>query len=145
MLYGFVRNIDFSQLDGEPDRLCPGGIDVFFDLAGGELLHRACERLSVGARVVLCGMMAEYNSPERMGGSPPALWIKARAIVYGLVVYDYDPRRDEFLEAVTPPVASGEPQVPEDRVTGLAEAPALSCRLIRGENRGRAVVEVASA
>lgn len=131
-----------DDVPAELDRLCPDGIDVFFDLVGGELLHRVCERLAVGARVVLCGMMAEYNSPERLPGPPPALWIIARATVYGLVVYDFEGRRDEFVAAVTPMLASGEVKVLEDRVRGLERAPALFCKLMRGENCGKAVVEL---
>ncbi len=124
------------------DQVCPEGVDVFFDLVGGELLHQVSQRLKIGARVILCGMMAEYNSSERMPGPPPALWIMARAIVYGLVVYDYESRRDEFVEAVAPLISSGALKVPEDAVDGLENAAAHFCRLMRGENRGKAIVRI---
>ncbi|QFU75558.1 NADP-dependent oxidoreductase [Halioglobus maricola] len=125
------------------DALSPDGVDVFFDLVGGELLHQVSQRLKVGARVILCGMIAEYNAKERMPGPPPALWIIARATVYGLVVYDFESRRQEFVDAVAPLIDAGTLLVPEDMVEGLANAPALFCRLMRGENRGKAVVKVA--
>jgi NADPH-dependent curcumin reductase CurA len=143
---GYDDCIDRLQGDmpSQLDRVCPDGVDVFFDLVGGELLHQVSERLSIGARVVLCGLMAEYNAADRMQGPPPALWIKSRATVYGLVVYDFEPRRQEFVDAVTPLIADGRLQVPEDRVEGLAQAPELFCRLMRGENRGKAVVKVAA-
>ena len=76
------------------------------------------------------------------GRTPPGLWIKARATIYGLVVYDFEGRRQEFVDAVAPMIASGEMVVPEDVVEGLAAAPAHFCRLMRGENHGKAVVKI---
>ena len=93
------------------DALFPNGIDVYFDLIGGELLNQASERLALNARVVLCGLMAEYNSPERAGGPPPGFWIRARAVVTGLVVYDYEGRRQEFVEACLPDLEAGDVMV----------------------------------
>src|SRR5690606_15970172 len=43
------------------DALCPNGIDIYFDLVGGELLQQASQRLAINARVILCGMVADYN------------------------------------------------------------------------------------
>lgn len=141
---GYDECIDRLEGDvaGELDRLCPEGVDVFFDLVGGELLHQVSQRLKVGARVILCGMIAESNSQERMPGPAPALWIIARATVYGLVVYDFEGRRQEFVDAVAPMIASSEMQVLEDQAQGLEQAPAHFCRLMRGENHGKAVVKV---
>jgi len=126
------------------DALCPNGVDVFFDLVGGEILHLVSERLAVGARVILCGLMAEYNKGTRAAGPPPGNWIKARAIVYGLVVYDFESRRDEFIAECLPYVLDGRLKMPEDKAVGLEAAPAAFCRLMRGENVGKAVVEVTS-
>jgi len=124
------------------DELCPNGIDVFFDLVGGEILHLASERLAIGARVILCGLMAEYNKDTRSAGPPPGNWIKARAIVYGLVVYDFETRRDEFISECLPYVLDGRLKMPQDKTVGLETAPAIFCKLMRGENVGKAVVEV---
>ncbi len=131
-----------ENIAGRLDALCPQGIDIFFDLVGGAMLQTASERLAQGARVILCGLMAEYNSASRGGGPPPGLWIRARATVYGLVVYDFEPRRDEFIAACLPYVRDGRLKMREDIATGLAAAPAAFCRLMRGENMGKAVVKV---
>ncbi len=133
------KNEDIAQ---RLDELCPDGIDIFFDLVGGEMLQIVSARLAVGGRVILCGSMAEYNSETRAAGPPPGLWIKARAIVYGLVVYDFEPRRNEFIAACLPYVRDGRMKMREDITVGLAAAPQAFCRLMRGENVGKALVEV---
>jgi NADPH-dependent curcumin reductase CurA len=129
-----------ENVAGRLDELFPDGIDIYFDLIGGELLNQASERLALNARVVLCGLMAEYNSAERAGGPPPGYWIRSRAVVTGLVVYDFEQRRDEFIEACLPDLRSGNLKQREDVSDGLASAPAAFCRLMRGENFGKVVV-----
>ena len=125
--------------------LFPDGIDVYFDLIGGELLTQASERLALNARVVLAGLMAEYDNPERSAGPPPGYWIRARATVFGLVVYDFEPRRDEFVAACLPHLAKGELFQREDVAHGIEAAPEAFCRLMRGENFGKAVVQMGGA
>jgi len=119
---------------------CPDGINVYFDLVGGPLLTTASKQLAIGARVLLCGLMADYNSNERPAGPPPGLWIIARAIVYGLVVYDYEVRREEFLAEAIGLLNEGRLRSYEDRSQGLDSAPAAFSRLMRGENHGKSLV-----
>lgn len=124
------------------DELFPKGIDVFFDLVGGELLVQASERLALNARVILCGLISEYNSATRAAGPPPGYWIRSRATVYGLVVYDFEARRDEFIQACLPDLQAGRLLQPEDLNQGIESAPSAFCRLMRGENFGKVVVEM---
>ncbi len=133
---------DMDFLAAELDRLCPAGIDVYFDLVGGELLNQVSMRLAVGARVILCGIMSELNSAARSAGPHPALWIKARATVHGLVVYDFEARREEFVAACLPALKAGEIRPLEDCYEGLEQAPEAFCKLMRGENRGKVVIAV---
>lgn len=122
------------------DELFPKGIDVFFDLVGGDLLIQASERLAVNARVVLCGLVSEYNSPTRAVGPPPGYWIRSRATVYGLVVYDFEDRREEFISACLADLQAGRLHQPEDLNQGIESAPAAFSRLMRGENFGKVIV-----
>lgn len=140
--YDACINRKKGNLAEKLDELCPNGIDIFFDLVGGEMLNTVSERLAVGARVILCGLMADYNKTTRSMGPPPAMWIKARAIVYGLVVYDFEPRRAEFVEACLEYLKQGKLVVREDVAQGLVAAPEAFCRLMRGENMGKSVVKV---
>ncbi|MCJ7671407.1 MAG: NADP-dependent oxidoreductase, partial [Acidimicrobiia bacterium] len=43
------------------DELCPDGIDVFFDNVGGATLDEVLARITIGARVALCGAISTYN------------------------------------------------------------------------------------
>lgn len=122
--------------------LCPNGVDIYFDLVGGETLNLICTKLAIGARVILCGLMEDYNSPTRTPGPMPGPIIGARATISGLVVYDWEPRRDEFVAACMPYIKDGRLNMREDMAEGIEAAPEAFCRLMRGENQGKAIVRV---
>ena len=124
------------------DAECPDGIDVYFDNVGGDTLQAAMERLRLGARVVLCGLMAQYNTDEMPPGPNPAWIIKARATVRGMVVYDHEDLRQRFEKDVSGWLRDGRIHYLEDRSDGLEKAPAAFSRLMRGENVGKAIVVV---
>jgi NADPH-dependent curcumin reductase CurA len=124
------------------DRTCPDGIDVYFDNVGGDTLQAAMERLSLGARVVLCGLMAQYNTDEMPPGPNPAFIIKARATVRGLVVYDHEDLRARMVYDVSRWLRKGKIEYLEDRTPGLENAPEAFSRLMRGDNVGKAIVVV---
>ncbi len=139
---GVATCIDRSveDIDAGLARLCPEGIDVYFDLIGGALLQTACAQLANYGRIVLCGLMAEYNQATRAPGPPPGLLIGKRAVLSGLVVYDYEPRRGEYLHAVLPLLRAGKIRQREDIGRGLQSAPEAFCRLMRGQNFGKPII-----
>jgi NADPH-dependent curcumin reductase CurA len=65
-----------------------------------------------------------------------------RGRIEPIIVYDYESRRQEFLDAVLPLYAAGGLAYVEDVAAGLAAAPAQFCRLMRGENFGKTLVRI---
>lgn len=140
---GFDACIDYRAEDLRQalDRLCPEGVDVYFDNVGGDTLLALLERLALGARVVLCGLMAQYN-----GAAPtainPALLIRARATLRGLVVYDHWDALEQMLTEMKAHYLAGRLQFREDIAEGLQSAPAAFVRLMQGRNQGKALVRL---
>ena len=140
--YDACINRKTEDLSARLDELCPNKIDVYFDLVGGEMLNLICTKLAIGARVLLCGLMADYDSPTRTPGPLPGPIIGARAILYGLVVYDFEPRREEFVNACLPYIADGRLKMQEDIAHGLEAAPDAFVRLMSGNKQGKSIVKV---
>ena len=138
---GFDACIDYKSEDlrAALKRECPRGIDIYFDNVGGDTLQAVCEQLALGARVVLCGLIAQYNSAAPAGPNP-GLFIRARATVRGLVVYDHWPRLAEMQAEIGAHIRAGQLHYREDVSHGLASTPAAFARLMRGDNQGKAVV-----
>ena len=140
--YDACINRKTENVSEKLDEHCSKGVDVYFDLVGGETLNLVCTKLAIGARVILCGLMADYNSSVPTPGPFPGPLIGARAIVKGLVVYDFEDRREEFIQACLPYINDGRMSMQEDMSIGIESAPESFCRLMRGENQGKTIVKV---
>src|SRR5206468_2529880 len=46
---------------------CPAGIDVYFDNVGGPVLDAVLPLMNVSSRIVVCGVIADYNAVEPYG------------------------------------------------------------------------------
>lgn len=144
--YGFDACIDYKS-DGWRDRLAevlPDGLSVFFENVSADMAMLALTHAQTYARGVLCGLVDAYHT-ETQSQHPlnAGLIIGKRAQLFGLVVYDFYPRWDEYVADAAPWIASGRLKFAEDRADGLENAPALFERLMNGKNKGKAVVTVA--
>lgn len=121
---------------------CPKGIDIYFDNVGGETLQAAMEQLALYSRVVLCGLMAQYNSNSMPTGPNPAWTIKSRATVKGMVVYDHEDQREQCMSDISKWIKDGRIQYLEDITKGLGKAPEAFSRLMRGLNYGKTIIKI---
>jgi hypothetical protein len=122
---------------------CPGGIDVYFDNVGGDILDAALAQINLRARVVLCGAISMYNATSLPPG--PASYVQLivkRARMEGFIVTDFLPRFPEALLQLTQWVSEGRIKHAEDIVDGLERAPAAINKLFTGENKGKLLVRV---
>lgn len=141
--YEACVNYRAGDLRGQLRSACPDGIDVYFDNVGGETLNAVIANLALGARIVLCGMIEAYS----LETPPPGPWlgpvVGARAVLKGLVVYDWLHKSAEHVRVVGRWIRDGRFRYREDVAEGLEAAPEAFCRLMRGENFGKALVRVA--
>jgi NADPH-dependent curcumin reductase len=133
-------NYRTESLDARIEELAPGGVNVFFDSTGGELLEKVLsgKHLAPGARVVLSDLVARHNS----SGSSLAGFTDSRIRVVSLATRDFEHRREEFLKQAIAWHGEGLVTYKEDVVEGLPNAPAHICRQMRGENFGKPVIKV---
>jgi NADPH-dependent curcumin reductase CurA len=121
---------------------CPHGVDGYLDNAGGDILEGVLGCLRTGARVVLCGLMDQYNTGV-VSRAPLAPLIRARAHLMGLVVYDHMQELAGYARRAEEWMKNGTLKMLEDRAEGLAAAPEAFHRLMRGANVGKALVVMA--
>jgi NADPH-dependent curcumin reductase CurA len=125
------------------DELCPDGIDVFFDNVGGEILDAVLLQINIGARIVMCGAISEYNRAESPGLKNYKELIMQRGRMEGFIILDY---LDRFIEAImelVPWVAAGRIKYAVEVVDGLEHAPDALNRLFSGDHTGKLIVRVA--
>jgi NADPH-dependent curcumin reductase CurA len=129
---------------------CPSGVDVYFENVGGAVFDAVLPLFNPGARMTICGLIAHYGDEEGTDARA-ALMARGASIfkerdvtVRGLFVGDYvEGHHDAFLAEVAPQVASGAVRYREDIRQGIESVPACFSELLRGDNFGKMLVQVA--
>jgi NADPH-dependent curcumin reductase CurA len=144
---GFDAAIDYKN-DDVRRRLkeeAPNGVDVYFDNVGGPILEAVLNRLALGARIVICGAISQYNADGGMTGPRNYMNLLVyRARMEGFVVFDFAKRYKEGVAQMAAWMEQGKLSAHEDVVTGsVADFPDTLLRLFRGENLGKLVLKIA--
>jgi NADPH-dependent curcumin reductase CurA len=140
---GFDHAINYKTENvGKELREAVDGVDVYFDNVGGPITDAAFRQLNVGARVVVCGQISQYNATDvPMGPRKLAGLITTRARVEGVLVRDY-PDWTEAFERIAGWIRDDELHYRESVVEGFENAPDAFLGLFEGENIGKQVVKV---
>ncbi|MBV9715178.1 MAG: NADP-dependent oxidoreductase [Solirubrobacterales bacterium] len=142
--YGFDAAIDYrsANVRRELRERCPGGIDVYFDNVGGDVLEAALSNLARGARVVLCGAISQYNEGAMRGPRNYMALLIKRARMEGFVVFDFARRYDEAGKEIARWLGEGRLRSREHVVDGIETFPESLLMLYNGENMGKLVLRV---
>jgi hypothetical protein len=147
---GFDAAVDYKS---EPPALentyralrqhCPGGVDVYFDNVGGDILDAVLAQLARKARVVICGGISQYNAvgPPRGPRHYLSLLVN-RARMEGFLVFDYAARYGEAARELAGWLAAGKLKAREDVVEGIETFPETLLKLFNGENTGKLMIKV---
>jgi NADPH-dependent curcumin reductase len=118
-------------------------IDVYFDNVGGEILDLALARMKLFGRIVVCGMISDYNSAEPYRVKNLRAVLVNRLKVQGMIVFDWKDRYGEALKALGGDLAAGKLKTRESVVDGLGNAPQGLVALLKGGNFGKQLVKLA--
>lgn len=145
---GFDVAIDYKgksvdALSEEIAAAAPGGADIVFENVGGDVLDAELMNLALHARVVLCGLISEYNAPEKVGVRN--LWqvLVKQATLHGFLIAAYVDRFAEGGAQIAEWMAQGKIRMDEDVQDGLENAHAAFMRLFSGANTGKLVLKIA--
>ncbi len=124
------------------DRLCPDGIDVCFENVGGDHLEAALPRMRTFGRVILCGLISQYNATRMPPGPSLVPALANRLTIRGFIVSDHFDRLPDFLRDMGGWIRDGLIKDEETVVEGIENAPRAFMGLLRGENRGKMLVKI---
>ena len=146
--YGFDAAIDYkgkdvAALSQAIAEAAPDGADIVFENVGGDVLDAELNNLAMRARVILCGLISEYNAPEKIGARN--LWqvIVKRATLQGFLIADYVDRFAEGGAQMAQWIGEGALRMDEDVQQGLENAYSAFMRLFTGTNTGKLILKIA--
>jgi NADPH-dependent curcumin reductase CurA len=146
--YGFDAAIDYRGKDVHAitDAIraeAPDGIDVIFENVGGDILDAGLMNLRYGARIGLCGLISEYNSPDKVGARNIWQLIVHRAAMRGLLVADYIDRFAEGGAEMAAWLQQGRLVADEHVDEGIENSFDAFMRLFAGSNQGKMILKIA--
>jgi NADPH-dependent curcumin reductase CurA len=146
--YGFDVAIDYKgkslpELTAEIAGAAPDGVDILFENVGGVVLEAGILNMAHKARVVLCGLISEYNETEKVGIRN--LWqvLAKEATIHGFLISPYVSRFAEGGAQMAKWIAEGKLRMDEDIQQGLENAYPAFMRLFSGANTGKLVLKIA--
>jgi len=142
---GFDACVDHKRgaLHDDLRAACPKGVDVNFENVGGAVLDTVLALMNRFSRIIVCGLVAEYNSTEPYGYRRLRSVLVNRIHMQGMIVFDWKDRYGEALAGLTKHFASGKLVYRESVVDGIDNAPKGLIALLRGENFGKQIVKLA--
>ncbi|WP_173080226.1 MDR family NADP-dependent oxidoreductase [Phytohabitans rumicis] len=142
--YGFDAAFNYKNgpVAEQLAQAAPDGIDVFFDNVGGEHLEAAIGALKLHARIVLSGMVSQYNDEKVVG--PRNLWNLSvtRSRMQAFMVTEEMDLQPEFVREAGGWILAGKLHHRETVVNGLENTLDAFLALMRGENVGKMVVRL---
>jgi NADPH-dependent curcumin reductase len=136
--------IDYKNDDvaAQMAKAAPGGVNVFFDNVGGEILDIMLDNLAPAAgRVVICGAISQYQHLDDVRG--PKLYLRLaerNAAMKGFVVTYYQSQFPAATAEISDLIRAGKLTLPEHVVDGIDQFPDAMLMLFNGGHIGNLVV-----
>jgi len=122
---------------------CPNGIDTHYENVGGKHLEAALAHMNPNGRIVLCGLISQYNAKRPVPGpSNLFLAITKRLRIQGFIILDHVHRYDQFIVDMEKWIAEGKIIWKETIVDGIENAPEAFIGLFKGENLGKMLIRL---
>jgi NADPH-dependent curcumin reductase CurA len=138
------KEVGEDSISSELKKFCPDGIDVYFDNVGGKHLEAALDNMKMFGKIVLCGMISQYNLPasQQSGPSNLSLAITNRLKIQGFIVRDHYHVLSEFHTSMSKWISQEKIKWQDAVVEGLENAPKAFIALFNGEHIGKMLVKI---
>jgi hypothetical protein len=141
---GFDACVDYKagNLHRDLREACPKGVDVYFDNVGGEILDTLLRHMNLFSRIVVCGLISDYNATEPYALKNLRAMLVNRIRMQGMIVFDWKERYGEALQALAGYLSQGKLRYRESVIEGLENAPKGLIGLLKGQNFGKQLVKL---
>ncbi|MGH8705456.1 MAG: NADP-dependent oxidoreductase [Burkholderiales bacterium] len=142
---GFDACVDYKagNLYRDLRAVCPKGVDVYFENVGGEILDTMLRLMNPFSRIVVCGLISDYNATDPYAVKMFRSILVNRIKLQGMIVFDWKDRYGEALKALGGHLAAGRLKYRESVLEGIESAPKGLIGLLKGQNFGKQLVKLA--
>jgi len=141
---GFDAAINYKSdtLKEELTAATPDGVDLYFENTGGVVQHAVFERMNAHGRIMVCGMISDYNTATPSAGPNWIPIIKKRLTIQGFTMPDHYDKAPVIMQAMSQYLMEGKIKYRAHTLHGLTSAIEGINLLFTGGNTGKLLVEL---
>jgi NADPH-dependent curcumin reductase CurA len=141
---GFDAALDYRSPDlvAELAAATPDGVDVYFENTGGPIQHATYYRMNAHGRIIVCGMISDYNAEKLSPGPNWINIIRKRLTIRGYTMPDHWDDVPELSRKVGEYLQAGKIRYRAHTLHGLESAIEGINLLFTGGNKGKLMVEL---
>ncbi len=141
---GFDKAINYKSDDlaRQIKDATPDGVDIYFENTGGAVQHITFNRMNVHGRIVVCGMIADYNAETLSPGPNWINMIRRRLTITGFAMPDHWGDVPAISTKLLEYYQAGQLKYRAHKLSGLESAIEGINLLFTGGNTGKLMVEL---
>ena len=141
---GFDKAINYKSdnLVEQITEAAPDGVDIYFENTGGPVQHVVFWRMNAHGRIIVCGMIADYNTDQPGPGPNWLSLIRKRLTIQGFTMPDHWDNIPKMTEALVAYYKAGQIKYRAHTLQGLESAIEGINLLFTGANTGKLMVEL---
>jgi NADPH-dependent curcumin reductase CurA len=141
---GFDKAINYKtdNLEEALAEATPDGVDLYFENTGGPVQHATFNRMNTHGRIIVCGMIADYNTATPGPGPNWIRMVKKRLTIQGFAMPDHWDKVPEMSQKMAAYLMSGKIKYRAHTLHGLESAIEGINLLFTGGNTGKLLVEL---
>lgn len=144
--FGFDEAINYKttkSIRKDISKLCPDGVNAYFDNVGGEITEGVVANLAFHSRIALCGQISQYNSTRLPPGNfMMSTFLTHSVLLKGFIVHDYITHFNKAYDAISRWVNQGRIKYKVTVIAGFEKLPEAFLGLFSGLNTGKMLVRV---
>lgn len=146
-ILNFNDCIDYKQgdLNSSLKKVCPDGIDIYFENVGGDVTRAVAPMLNKGARVPVCGFISQYNKSDMLAAETPFDILKSLTVNPDhrfFVVHEWLNKFEMATSKLEKLVLNGELKYKETITDGFQKAPQALRDVLTGRNFGKQIIKI---
>lgn len=141
---GFNKAINYKsdKLAEQIAEATPDGVDIYFENTGGPVQQAVFWRMNAHGRIIVCGMIADYNTDNPGPGPNWLNVIRKRLTIQGFTMPDHWDNIPKMTEALVEYYKAGQLKYRAHTLQGLESAIEGINLLFTGGNNGKLMVEL---
>ncbi|MDO6764358.1 NADP-dependent oxidoreductase [Agarivorans sp. 1_MG-2023] len=135
-------NYKTDNIAAKVAELTPNGVDIYFENTGGAIQQVAVDNMNAHGRIVVCGMIADYNTETPSAGPNWIAIVKKRLSIQGFTMPDHFDKAPQLMQQVGAYLQAGKLQYRVHVLDGLESAIEGINLLFSGQNQGKLIVKL---